>query len=206
MSAIRRSRILLFSLFLAAGLGRLCAEGSPNLTWSLAFMRWTGLGYESLSFARPFSLAAKDEYQLFLKVGSSANCYVLREDPHGIVSVLSRTTLAQGASIYLPAADDSYSVGSSAKGSERIYVVVSLDRQKVLEKLLDNLVTAKGDGRAESDAILDEIARIKQSLSSLAEAPERPSPMGGVTRGPKPPTATEYSGQATYVKTIRFDH
>ena len=76
---------------------------------------------------------------------------------------------------------------------------MTAERQAPLEKLLrspDNV-----------QAILDEVARIRQSTSSFGETPERPAPIGGVIRGKNSSAqATEYGGQSSYVKTIRIEH
>jgi hypothetical protein len=98
----------------------------------------------------------------------------------------------------LPADGQSFQV-SPPEGTEKIHVVVSAKAQTALESQFKGLPQ-------KSTAVLDEWTRLKTALLSIAEAPEKPVPMGGVTRGIADVKVTEFHGSAAYVKTIRFDH
>src|SRR5208337_2349927 len=116
----------------------------------------------------------------------------------GKVASLFQSSLQPSKALSLPSEKESFQV-SPPDGAEKIFVIVTAERQAPLEKLLQSPDNVQ--------AILDEVARIRQSTSSLGEAPEKPAPIGGVTRGRNSSVqATEYDGQSSYVKTIRIEH
>ncbi|MEI6386021.1 MAG: DUF4384 domain-containing protein [Spirochaetota bacterium] len=196
------SLCLLF--ILSCGLpAALAAEAPGGFAFNMAFLKYDKGTYQGMAFARPFTLKDGDRFQLFLNAGSQAFAYVLYSEPGGRLSLLFQSSLVAGKDSYLPSATDGYKVSPPA-GTERLYVIVSLERQVLFEKAVAAL--GSGDSGARAATVMDEIARIKQSLDTLAELPEKPVPMGGVTRGSSPITASQFSGQKTYVKTIRFDH
>jgi hypothetical protein len=141
-----------------------------------------------------------EQFQILISPDKASYLYVLYEDTTGSVSVLFKGVVKSGEELLLPGESSLYSVGPPG-GSERIVFVIALRPMNTLEALLSHLAEADGAQKA-----LDEIARIKNSLSSLAEAPEKPVPMAGTARHLVDSTVTEFDGQDTYVKTIRLDH
>ena len=171
---------------------------TPDLSWKMAFLKYTKGKMESLPFARPLSLADGDQFQLLVSPGAAAYVDILYEDTTGVITVLFQGPAKAGQVILLPAEKQNFEV-SPPKGTEKLHVIVSLKPQTTFEASLKGLPGT-------SSKVLDALAALKSSLSSLAEAAEKPAPMGGVTRGLPDVTISEFKGAGTYVKTIRFDH
>ncbi len=169
-----------------------------DITWKMAFLKYTKGKMESVPFSRPLTLVDGEQFQLVLQPGAACFINILYEDTTGEVTVLYQGSTKSGQVITLPAEGQNFEV-SPPKGTEKLHVVVSAKAQTAMEAKFKGL--PKG-----SAAVLDELARLKTALLSIAEAPEKPVPMGGVTRGMPDVKVTEFKGAETYVKTIRFDH
>jgi hypothetical protein len=173
---------------------------SQALSWKLGLLATGASGETSVPFGRPVQMSDGEQFQILISPDKASYLYVLYEDTTGSVSVLFKGVVKSGEELLLPGESSLYSVGPPG-GSERIVFVIALRPMNTLEALLSHLAEADGAQKA-----LDEIARIKNSLSSLAEAPEKPVPMAGTARHLVDSTVTEFDGQDTYVKTIRLDH
>jgi hypothetical protein len=175
------------------------AQSVPGVDWKLAFVKWRATDIAALPFSRPVILSDGDKFQLFIMdVKTPAYCYVIYDSTDGKLSPLLQSTLRPGESILLPSESEAFQV-SPPGGTEKIFVIVTAERQTRLERLFKSPDDAQ--------VILDEVVRIRQSTSTLAEAPEKPAPMGGVTRGKDLAVqGSEYEGQLSYVKTIRIEH
>ncbi len=171
---------------------------AADLTWKMAFLKYTKGKMESVPFSRPLTLADGDEFQLLVSPTNPGFVDILYEDTAGEVTVLFQGAAKAGQVITLPAEKQNFQV-SPPKGTERFHVLVSSKAPASLTVLYKGLPK-------NSRAVLDELARIKTALLSVAEAPEKPVPMGGVTRGMPDVKITEFKGANSYVKTIRFDH
>lgn len=188
-----------FTLILALVLFPLALfADDAGVTWKMAFLKTIKGKTESVPFSRPLSLADGDQFQILLAPATPAFVDVLYEDTTGAVTVLFQGAVKAGQTVTLPAVGQSFQV-SPPKGTEKIHVVVSAKAQTALEAQLKGLPQ-------NSTAALDGLSRLKTALLSIAEAPEKPVPMGGVTRGINDVKVTEFHGSAAYVKTIRFDH
>ena len=205
MKRKNRTHLAISLVLFMMTVGTASAESDSTLTWKMAFLRWNKTDYEAQPFVRPIKLSNGDEFQLYVQAERPAFLYIVEEGPEGIVKLLTRLSLRANTPLFLPAQDDSYTIAVPS-GTEKIFLVISPGRQANLENCLDLLTEQKGDRLKTSQAVLDEVASIRQGASRVAEAPERPVPMGGVTRGSKQIQATEFHGQSTYVKTIRLDH
>lgn len=194
MKPVRGFAVLLF-LFLTP---LLLPAQAADLTWKMAFLKYTKGKMESVPFSRPLTLVDGDQFQLLVSPVAAAYVDILYEDTTGEVIVLFQGPVKANQVITLPAEGQNFEV-SPPKGTEKLHVIVGSSPQTALESKFRLL--PKG-----SAAVLDELAKLKTALSSLAEAPEKPVPMGGVSRGMPDVKITEFKGQATYAKTIRFDH
>ena len=195
---LRHERCLAAILLLSIAL-LVSAQSAPGVDWKLALVKWGSTDIATLPFSRPVTLSDGDKFQLIIMdVKTPAYCYVIYDSTDGKLSPLLQSTLRPGESISLPSESEAFQV-SPPGGTEKIFVLVTGERQTRLERLFKSPDDAQ--------AILDEVARIRQSTSALAEAPERPAPMGGVTRGKNLALqGSEYEGQMSYVKTIRIEH
>ena len=174
------------------------AQAADGYSWKMAFLKYPKGKMESLPFSRPLTLSDSDQFQIVLQPAAAGYVDVLYEDTTGEVQVLFQGAVKAGQVITLPADGQNCEV-SPPKGTEKIHVIVSSKAQTALEAKFKGLPKA-------SAAALDELTRLKTALLSIAEAPEKPVPMGGVTRGMPDVKVTEFKGAETYVKTVRFDH
>lgn len=87
-------------------------------------------------------------------------------------------------------------------------IIVPSVRRKKLEKLLDS--SDKGSCTVSvSRQILDEIGRLRLTLTPYTEEPVKPAGMGATSRGFAPGSdsaVTAFSGASVYVETVRIRH
>ena len=197
MNRVVTAKWFYFCFLLLASGGLALAQTPVGVTWKMAVLKIGGKDFSAVPFSRPVPMVNGDKFQIFIQAETDAWCYVVYQSAEGEVEVLSQGPLRSGSYLQLPSEKETYSV-TPPKGTEKIYVIMSTDRQRTLERLLTNT--------KDSQPILDEVARIRQSTSTLAENPERPAPMGGVTRGMTVTQASQFGGLPSYVKTIRIDH
>lgn len=176
------------------------AQDAPTVTWEMAFLKGEIVKPASQELSKPIALKSGDKFQVYLRViKPKAYVYVLFCGLDGTMTSLFRGSLDEGTALILPSPDETFSV-TPPSGTEYLYALVSATRQAALEKLL-------GKAARDSGAILDEIKRIQASFTALTEIPQKPVPMGGVSRGGLEfMKATQYEGRGSYVKIIRLDH
>jgi hypothetical protein len=170
-----------------------------DLPWKMAVVQTDGGKQVSLPFNRPLSL--KNGNHFFLVIIPEANGFldVLYEDADGVLQQTMFSGPAKdGSPVILPSETEAFEV-TPPNGTEKLHVVFSAKPVASLRSLYKGLPGT-------SAKLLDALAAYKTSLSSLAEAPEKPAPMGGTHRGLTDATMTEFRGKDAYVKTIRFDH
>lgn len=150
------------------------AEQAETLSWKMGFIRYDRSQLQSLPFSRPLLLKDGNQFQLLILPAQDAWVDVLYEDTTGTVQVLYQGQSKAAQALILPDEKHNYDV-SAPDGTERIHVIVSLKRQDAFEASFKALPRG-------SAATLDELAKLKNSLLSLAEAPEKPVAMGGTAR------------------------
>lgn len=192
----RKTFALLTLLLLPAFL--LPAQANDGYSWKMAVLKYTKGKMDSLPFSRPLTFVDGDQFQIVLQPVAAGFISILYEDTTGAVTSLYQGAVKAGQVLTLPTEGQNFEV-SPPKGSEKIHVLVSSKPLSSLDPLIKGLPK-------NSRAVLDEVTRIKTALLSIAEAPEKPVPMGGVTRGMPDVKVTEFKGAESYVKTIRFDH
>ncbi|MEI6875415.1 MAG: DUF4384 domain-containing protein [Spirochaetota bacterium] len=193
---MRRIKLCILPMILLSAFPLLAQ--SPALSWKAAFLRYDRGQMESLPFSRPLSLKDGNQFQLLVQPASDAYVDLLYEDTAGTVQVLYQGQVKGGQALFLPDEAHNFTISPPA-GTEKIHIIVSTKKQTTLEARFKALPK-------ESAAALDELARLKTALLSIAQAPEKPVPMGGVNRALSDVKVAEFGGAETYVKTIRFDH
>ena len=196
--------VFFFSLFTVA----LFAE--PSLTWHLsAFSVEDGMR-TPLDVSKPANLADGTDFGITIEIDDAvknAFCYAVYEDGEGMATVLYNGKVPSSHKVMLPSDDETFTVTPPA-GMEKIHLVVCATEQKKLAQLIEKLDSAK-EAKTASKKVIDEINRVKLSVSSFAETPVKPASTGGVTRGLGASTAetySEFTGANEYVKTIRISH
>jgi hypothetical protein len=182
----------------------------PNsFSWSFGFFSVVGDDYEVLPLSKAAQMKDGDRFRLLVSSEPDAYCYILDEEPDGLVCQLLGGKLKAGEETFIPSGEgeDSFVLGPP-DGVEKIHILVSAVRQEKLEQLLAKL-PKETDQASASRKVLDELSRVRLSLFSFTEAPSKPAVMGASTRflaAKAESEAIEFSGASTYVKTIRITH
>ena len=176
------------------------AQTKGAITWKMAFLKGEIVNPIVQDIAKPIEMKNGDNFQLFIQVVQPQACvYALFVGIDGTVAVLENDTLLEGDAVLLPSQRETYTI-TPPGGTELMYIIVASSPQAKLDALL---AKAKKD----NDAILDEVKRIQLSGSTIAEAPQKPVPIGGVFRGGTTSLqAVQFEGQSSYVKIIRIKH
>jgi hypothetical protein len=171
---------------------------TKDLSWKMAVVKMEAGKEVSVPFSRPLAFRDGDKFFLVIVPGADGFIDVLYEDTSGQLAVLYKGAVKSGAAVILPGPTQAFEV-TPPDGTEKLHVFFAAQAPASVEALFKALP-------ASSAKLLDAIAAYKTSLSRLAEAPEKPVPMGGTHRGLLDAAMTEFKGKDAYVKTIRFDH
>jgi hypothetical protein len=192
-----RSKALVFFLCLGTAVA---AQTTGTIAWKMALLKGEIFNPSVQDTTKPVEMKNGDKFQLFLQiVQSQAYVYVLFCGVDGTVAVLANNPLPEGNYTLLPSEQETYTI-TPPGGTELIYIVVTSSPQAKL----DSLLSMK---KRDKDAVINEVKRIQQSVSTIAEAPQKPVPIGGVFRGGKTSLqAAQFEGQSSYVKIIRIKH
>ena len=182
------------------------AGNNGKIKWEMAVLQWTDKGCQSPVLTKPVNMKKGESYQIYFKTYSSCQCYIIKEDSKGNLSMILNSFIKADASFKLPGNEEEYQLTDSA-GTDRYYIVVSAKKQQNLEKLLIDLSSYCTDPLRISQ-VKDEILRIRQENSGTAESPEKPVAIGGVSRARSKAgiTAAQYKGKNLYVKIIRIEY
>jgi hypothetical protein len=191
--------ILAFSLY-----------GEPSsFQWSFGFYSVIGEEYQTLPLSEAAQMKDGDRFRLLVSSEADAYCYILDEQPDGVLCQLFGDRLKAKDAIFVPSGDDEDCfVLGPPDGIEKIHILVSATRQEKLEQLTARL-PRDADKASASRKTLDEVSRLRQSLASFTESPSKPAVMGAAIRfmeARAESEAVEFSGSSTYVKTIRISH
>ena len=172
------------------------AQNLNTIEWGMAIRKYNGSDYESISPHRPIAMENGDEYYIYLTSGSLGYFYVIMEYPDRTSQILYSGSPRNWVPELIINGDDNFIIPSGT-GIIRIHVVVSSAPRPLLGQNLNQRLVG-----ARHTAVIDEIQAIGRSISTVAEAPERPVKMGGGTRGEDSLTVFRYGGQNTYVRTV----
>jgi hypothetical protein len=170
------------------------------------------------------TLGRNDAIRIFLKPVSNAFIYLLHYDSEQELELLfppsfdffvqhpkegNGYTGREG--FYLPGKSGWYEFVNN--GTEELYLLVSSERLRMLEKLTHDLLVLpdKTGTKAGSvkQAVLDEIRRLKKEKSIFAGAVEKPVVIAGDYRGKDGTVEAfikEIEAEGFYAKTIRIEH
>ena len=196
-------KFVTLSIFLFAVIcGGIFAQ-SP-VAWAMAVYKHSeGTKYQDYSPRRPVSMESGDKFYIYLRADSPGYFYIVKENTDRTSSFLFSGPLGAGREEYI-LEDDNDFVVPAGTGVLRFQVVVSSSPQPNLEQYRNQSSGGNLSG-AQNTALNNEITRISRSISTVAEAPEKPVAMGGGVRS-NAPTAYPYEGQGTYVETITIRH
>ena len=189
--------LICFLLIICLASVQVFAQGK-NLKWNLAFLNVkTG---KAVPFSAPIQSGTGEQYRLIVQPGAKCFVYIIAEDPEGDVAVLRAGSMANGETW----TSESLQI-TDPKGSDSLFIVASLEEQKVLAQRITAL--QDNNGASQRRALMTEVFRIRSDTSKFKEAPEKPVLMGGASRGSEDKSeGVEFSGVGTYVKTISIEH
>lgn len=176
------------------------AQDAKPIAWELALLKGELVSQKSQDIDKPIPMKSGDKFQIYFRLaGPRSYVYFLIYGADGTIQPILWGIYDEDSAFLLPSTYEPFTV-TPPDGTDYLYVLVSSARQTALEKLLK----AK---TADANAILEEIKRIQLSGSKLTEVPQKPVPMGGVSRGGLEfLKATQFEGRSSYVQIIRLDH
>lgn len=183
----------------------LFSQISEGIVGEVGLFKLEGDRFFSLPTKMPVKMENGDSFQVYLKTESSVYTYVVYESAAKDVMVLNSSFMTNGDSLFLPSEDELYTL-EPPKGIEKIHIIISVKP----EKALDNLIAEHNEESNRGRDILNELVRLRKSISEIGLAPEKPAPMGGVyrsvTKGDQELETTDIFAGSLYVKTIRIRH
>jgi len=183
------------------------AQDSRNISWQFALYNSTGNVLNPGSPSEPVTVSDGSQFRFGMTCESDAFCYIADEQPDGTINTIFNGTVKSSSKLDLPGQNCFFTL-QPPDGIERFHIIISSVRQKKLEKLFAS--SDKGNcSPSVSRQIIDEIGRLRLTLTPYTEEPVKPVVMGATSRGFTPeltPAATAFSGASVYVETVRIRH
>jgi len=171
--------------------------------WDLKFLK--GRAQESLPISRQIRMETGDTFLITVKPEADCFCYVVFYDSAREITVLKDAPLMGGVEINI----GPFELEEPA-GVETFYVIMSLERQKNLESLIQTF-NGSPNSRQNANNLYNEVVNLQKAASSLGEPASSFIASGGTTRaGPadavQQTQVTRFSGKAVYVRAITIRH
>lgn len=204
---MKKQYCFVFFLFVLLGV---YAQSDIGFSWQLGFFTMRASALELQPVSKILQLADGDHVKVSLASKDNPFCYIVDEQPDGIVYELYNRKLDASRQVLLPgdSPEDSYTLGPP-DGIDKFHIILSSSQCRKLEQLL-SILNKESNSADASGKVLDEIAKIRQSVSSVVETPSKPAVMGATTRALSQNSSTgnlvDFSGSTVYVKTIRLRH
>ncbi len=218
----RLAALLLTACVSLPGALSLGAEGA-QLAFNWAFVTRAADGSSApIDFSERVTIKPGQLFKIHIQPVQNAFVYLYLQDSAGDLTLLfpQKFELFESGSyaetqFFVPDGENWFQLDGT-KGTERFYLLASVQRLKNLEglslafqKAKDNpQSTAEGKGAARQ-AVLDEIARVRRQYSQLTIAAEKPVTIAGGTRGLTTSVVkqdTRIEATQFYTKTFRLDH
>jgi len=187
-------KIAAMFIFFTAGF---CLYGQ-TFAWDIKFLK--GSEQESLPISRQIRMETGDTFLITVRPDTGCFCYVLYSNSARQIAVLKDAPLRGGFEINIGPF-----VLEKPAGKETFYVIMSLERQKNLEKLIQDY-----NSNPNPDNLYRELATFQKTVSKLGEPASSFIASGGTARGPaeekQQTKVTHFSGKATYVRVITIQH
>ena len=174
---------------------------AQDLAWDINFEKVNGRELESLPVSQIIRLVTGDIIQFSVMPASNAWCYVLFYDSQRQISILHDQQLSASQNrIFGP-----FELTEPA-GTETIYVIIGLEKQTNLERLIREFNNNPGS-RTSANNLYREIIGMQSSVSKLGEPASSYIPSGGTTRGTAlKQNVTRFTGRDLYVRAITIRH
>jgi len=224
-SLFRRIAVLLAVIFIASAVAYAqTPSGKSDIGFFYAFGAYVGPQGKGkvVSVQDETSLRAGDRLKLFFEPRGDLHFYLLHISSQGELTPLfpaaaQPAKVAAGTQLFIPAGNNWFELDAHP-GQEKFFLIATAERLDRLEQLCARYTSLKDKAEAQSstDAILDEIKRLRQKHRQLSAPAEKPVRIGGSVRGQQPsssaavpditPLATEVTAPGFYSRTFSIDH
>jgi len=186
---------LVFGVLLIAT--ALCLQ-AQTLTWEVKFLR--GKTQESVPVTRPVRMESGDSFIITVRPDEDCYCYVVSHDSERKLYILKNEFVKGGIEIYL----DTIEI-TDPPGTETVYVIMSLERQTMLESLI-RAYNNNPDTQQDANNLYREVINLQNKTANLGEPASSFITSGGTSRGGGEKYATRFSDKDLYVRPIVIRH
>jgi len=224
-SLFRRIAVLLAVIFIASAVAYAqTPAGKNDIGFLYAFGAYVGPQGKGkvLSVQNETTLSAGDRLKLFFEPRSDQYFYLLHISSQGELTPLfpaadQPAKVAAGTQLFIPAGNNWFELDAHP-GQEKFFLIATAERLDRLKELCTRhtVLKDKADVQSSTDAILDEIKRLRQKHKQLSAPAEKPVRIGGSVRGQPPsgapvvpditPLAAEVTAPGFYSRTFSIDH
>jgi len=166
--------------------------------WDIKFLK--GKEQESVPISRQIRMETGETFLITVKPEADCFCYVVFSDSERQISVLHDTPIAGGIEI---------NIGpfklEDPSGTETFYVIMSLERQKNLENLIQTF-NSNANSRQNANNLYREVINLQTATSNLGEPASAFIASGGTTRSGSEIYTTRFTDKAMYVRAITIRH
>jgi len=170
---------------------------AQTLTWDIKFLK--GKEQESVPISRQIRMETGETFLINITPEEDCFCYVVFYDSERKISILRDAPLMGGIEIDI----GPFKLEDPA-GTETFYVIMSLERQKNLESLIQTFKDSP-NSRQNANNLYREVVNLQNAASSLGEPAGAFIASGGTTRGSEIYT-TRFTDKAMYVRAITIRH
>ena len=200
------------------------ATGKNDIGFLYAFGAYVGPQGKGkvVSVQNEISLRAGDRLKLFFEPKNDQYFYLLHVSSQGELTSLYPAEghlagVAKGAQVLVPAGTKWFELDGHP-GQEKFFFIATAERLERLEELCARHagINEKTELQSSTEAILDEIKRLRQKHKQLSAPAEKPVRIGGSVRGQQPsdapavaditPLAAEVKASGFYSRTFTLDH
>jgi Domain of unknown function (DUF4384) len=216
--------LLVLGFTASVGVHAQSPPGENNIGFLYAFGAYVGpQGKEKLiPVQSETTLRAGDRLKIFFEPKSDQYFYLLHISPQGELTPLypsaaQTAKVVKGTQLFVPTGGNWFELDGHV-GQEKFFFIATAERLERLEELCAHHLTLreKPDVQSSTDAILDEIKRLRQKHKPLSAPAEKPVRIGGSVRGEQQPSAaafpdiaplaTEVTAPGFFTRTFSIDH
>jgi hypothetical protein len=224
-SLFRKTALLLAVIFIASAVALAqTPTGKNDIGFLYAFGAYVGPQGKGkvISVQNETALRAGDRLKLFFEPKNDQYFYLLHVSSQGELTPLfppaaQPAKVTRGTKVFIPM-DNNWFELDAYPGQEKFFLLATVERLDRLEELCarHTVLKDKADVQSSTDAILDEIKRLRQKHKQLSAPAEKPVRIGGSLRGEQPssspavpditPLAAEVTAPGFYSRTFTIDH
>jgi hypothetical protein len=175
---------------------------AQNLSWDIIFLK--GTAQESVPISRQIRMEPGETFLITIKPETNCFSYVVFYNSSRNIFVLQDTPITGGVEV---------NVGpfelEAPPGVETIYVIIGMNRQTDLEKLIQ-AYNSNPNSRQNANNLYHEVVNLQTTVSNLGEPASSFIASGGTTRGTAnnalQTQVTRFSGKTMYVRAITIRH